>query len=109
MSSEKGVVPKQVLLELCYAAVQKAAFAHGSYDADGQAQLAEALTDRIVKAANGGDPADICTNDVQTYGYLCAIFKEIEKFIPLVRQFDVHLFASRLGVEGKTNKEFQKL
>lgn len=98
MSSEKAAVPKQVVLELCYAAVQKAATVHGSYDTHAMTTVAEALTEEIVACANDSrKKVEVHTDQVDTYQYLCAIFKELEHFIPLVRQFNVCLAVNRLG------------
>ena len=102
MVPNNKLVSKQYILELCYSAVNQASQKHGSYNVEGQAQVAEGLAERIIDVANKKvDPkVEIHTDAIDTYQYLCTILDTLQTIIPLIEDWNVCLAVNRLGIDG---------
>lgn len=103
MMDDRG---KQAILYLCYQAVRVVGPRYNSYDSMAQANLAEALADKIAEFISQQPNNEmVCfdTADADTYDYLCDIFDTIQQTLPIMCRFNVRLHMERVEVEKETH------
>ena len=100
MSRSLSDSSKRAILQLCYAAVHAVAPKYGKYDPLGQAEVAEALTEKIEEWCSvEPDKRKIMefkTSSPDTYDYLCDILNEVQTTLPFMNYFNVKLCMQRL-------------
>ena len=96
---------KDLVLEVCYRAIQRIGPEHGVTLVDSAATIAEALAEKICEfsataTANRDAVYEFTAVDVDTFELFHDLLDEIEKTLPIAGRMNVTVTMSRINLKG---------